>query len=88
MTVEVRKLAKGEFESLGIGRWSTWGCGVSSFPWTYDEPETCYILEGEVEVTCKGGAVTFGPGDFVAFPAGLSCTWNVKKAVKKHYRFG
>jgi uncharacterized cupin superfamily protein len=24
----------------------------------------------------------------VTFPQGLSCVWNVKKAVKKHYKFG
>lgn len=49
----------------------------------------CYFLEGEVEVTGKDGAKTsFGKGDFVTFPVGLSCVWNIKKPVKKHYKFG
>ena len=26
--------------------------------------------------------------DLVVFPEGMSCTWEVHKAVKKHYRFG
>ncbi|QJD29554.1 cupin domain-containing protein [Methylococcus geothermalis] len=74
---------------LGVRRWPTWSCGVSSFPWTYDESETCYILEGEVTVTPNGGEpVRFGKGDLVTFPAGLSCTWDVHVPVRKHYTFG
>ncbi|MGH8610629.1 MAG: cupin domain-containing protein [Gammaproteobacteria bacterium] len=25
--------------------------------------------------------------DLATFPVGLSCTWDVRKPVKKHYRF-
>lgn len=25
--------------------WPTWGCGVSKFPWTYDDNETAYVLK-------------------------------------------
>ena len=74
---------------LGVSSWPTWGCGVSSFPWTYDEQETCLLLEGEVTVTPDGGEpVRFGAGDLVVFDAGLSCTWEVHAPVHKHYRFG
>jgi uncharacterized protein len=74
---------------LGVKSWPTWTKGVSEFPWTYDEPETCYFLEGDVEVTPAGGEpVRVGQGDLVTFPAGMSCTWNIKSAVKKHYQFG
>jgi len=46
-------------------------------------------LEGEVTVTPKDGEpVSFGPGDLVTFSAGLSCTWEVKKPLRKHYQFG
>lgn len=34
-----------------------------------------------------GRPVTFGKGDFVTFPAGLSCTWDVTEAVQKHFMF-
>ncbi len=29
----------------------------------------------------------FGKGDFVTFPKGLSCVWDIKEPVKKHYNF-
>lgn len=69
--------------------WGTWSCGVSRFNWTYSDKETCYILEGMVEVTNKNGKVfSFKKGDWVIFPQGMSCVWDVKEAVKKHYKFG
>ena len=74
---------------LGVRSWPQWGCGVSEFPWTYDEAETCLFLEGDVVVTPEGGEpVRVGAGQLVTFPSGMSCTWDVKIAVKKHYRFG
>ncbi|ROR29582.1 cupin domain-containing protein [Inmirania thermothiophila] len=73
---------------LGVETWPVWTCGVSTFPWTYDATETCYLLEGEVVVTPDGGApVRIRAGDLVTFPAGLSCTWEVRRPVRKHYRF-
>jgi uncharacterized cupin superfamily protein len=60
-----------------------------TFPWTYDERETCLLLEGDVTVTPAGGEpVRFGAGDLVVFVEGLSCTWDVHVPVRKHYRFG
>ena len=74
---------------LGIRQWPIWSCEPSTFPWTYDEQETCLLVEGDVTVTPDGGEpVRFGAGDLVVFPAGLSCTWEVHQAVRKHYRFG
>jgi uncharacterized cupin superfamily protein len=68
--------------------WGTWGCGVSKFPWHYDSTESCYVLEGKVTVTPENGeAVTIGKGDFVTFPAGMSCTWDVHEPIQKHYMF-
>jgi len=78
-----------QLEQLGVAGWPIWSCGVSRFPWTYDEQETCLLLEGDVTVMPEGGeAVRFGAGDLVVFPAGLSCTWDVHAPVRKHYRFG
>lgn len=64
------------------------GCEASK-PWTYSGTETCYILEGEVVVTLDDGRnpVTVGAGDMVVFPDGMSCTWDVKRAIRKHYNF-
>lgn len=78
-----------QLAQLGVSDWPIWSCGVSTFPWTYDERETCLLLEGEVTVTPDGGEpVRFGAGDLVEFAAGLSCQWEVRVAVRKHYRFG
>ena len=76
-------------EELGIKSWPIWTCEASSFDWTYDDKETCLLLEGEVTVTPDGGEpVKFGAGDLVVFPTGMDCRWDVRKAVRKHYRFG
>ena len=73
---------------LGVKSWPTWKCEVSEFPWQYAQSETCYLLEGEVDVTPDGKEpVSFGKGDLVTFPKGMSCSWNVKQPVRKHYRF-
>jgi hypothetical protein len=74
---------------LGVSNWSIWTKEVSDFPWIYDEQETCYFLEGDVIVTPDGGQpVQMGQGDLVTFPAGMSCTWEIRQAVRKHYQFG
>ncbi|NJO77982.1 MAG: cupin domain-containing protein [Cyanobacteria bacterium RM1_2_2] len=76
-------------QELGVAQWSIWDKESSEFPWTYDESETCYFLEGEVIVIPEGGApVPMGQGDLVTFSAGLSCTWKILQPVRKHYRFG
>jgi uncharacterized cupin superfamily protein len=88
--IEVVYQPTGDFlEKKGCLSWGTWGCGVSKFPWTYDSTESCYLLKGKVTVTPTDGrkAVTFGAGDFVTFPAGMSCTWDVTEAVQKHFMF-
>lgn len=75
-------------EALSVKSWSVWDKEVSKFLWTYDMEETCYFIQGEVIVTPEGGEpVAMGKGDMVTFPAGLSCEWDIKQAVKKHYTF-
>ena len=73
----------------GIRSWPVWTKEASQFPWSYDEQEICYFIEGDVEVTPEAGEpVKMGKGDLVTFPAGMSCTWKINKDVKKHYKFG
>lgn len=88
MNVTVEKATEEKVKQLGAGSWPIWTCEASEFDWHYDEKETCLILEGEVEVSFKGGSVRFEKGDIVVFPEGLSCRWKVLKAVRKHYKFG
>lgn len=88
MEIKVQKLKADELKKIGVSGWPIWEKEVSQFPWSYDSIEECYFLEGEVTVETEDGkAVSFGKGDFVTFPKGLSCTWNIKKPVKKHYNF-
>lgn len=82
-----RKPDQQRLDNLGVHSRSIWSCEASEFPWTYDAEETCYFLDGDVTVTPDGGVpVTMGIGDLVTFPKGLSCLWEIRQAVKKHYR--
>ena len=88
MKIEVQKPRKNELESKGVSYWPIWEKEVSRFNWHYDSVEECYLLEGKVVVeTEEGTKVEFGKGDFVTFPKGLSCVWDIKEPVKKHYNF-
>ncbi len=81
--------AEERLEQLGVRSWPIWTKEASEFPWTYDERETCYLLEGDVEVTPDGGrTVRFKAGDLVTFPQGMSCRWKIRADVRKHYQFG
>ena len=78
-----------KLKKLNVFNWPIWTKEISEFSWSYDTPETCYFLEGDVVVTPDGGKpVRIGKGHLVIFRAGLCCTWKIKKDVKKHYRFG
>jgi len=77
-----------KLRDLGVTDWPIWAKEASKFPWTYSETETCYFLEGKVIVTLKNGkSVKMGKGDLVTFPSGMSCTWEILSAVKKHFTF-
>lgn len=69
--------------------WGTWSKEPSVFPWSYDEKETCYILEGSAVVTASDGtSMSFEKGDLVTFQPGLECTWKINKTIRKKYKFG
>jgi uncharacterized cupin superfamily protein len=88
MEIQVKKLNEEQLKKIGIFNWPVWEKGVCRFDWHYDDIEECYFLDGQVSVETKDGkAVSFGKGDFVTFPKGLSCVWNIKKPVRKHYNF-
>ena len=86
--IKIEKLKSPELKKRGVFNWPIWEKEISRFDWKYDSVEECYLLEGKVTVTTKDGeTVNFGKGDFVTFPKGLSCTWDVKEPVRKHYNF-
>jgi len=79
-----------ELDKLGVKSWGIWEKEKSIFDYSYDDTETCYILDGDAEVTDNnsGEKLEFKKGDLVQFPKGLECVWNVRKPVRKHYNFG
>lgn len=77
-----------EKEQQEAESWPIWEKEESKFPWEYDVQETCLILEGKAVILTPEGKVEFGAGDYVVFPKGLKCTWEIKKKIRKHYNFG
>lgn len=69
--------------------WPIWTKEISEFPWFYEDRETCFILEGQaIVVDAEENRINFGPGDWVVFEKGVSCTWKIISPIKKHYHFG
>lgn len=79
--------SQAQIQTLGVSKWPTWQKEVSVFSWVFPEQEIAYILEGECVITPENGTpVNFGKGDLVTFPAGMVCSWEVKKPLHKHYK--
>lgn len=87
MNIKILKLTEKEIQNQGIYSWPIWEKEASQFDWYYDSTEHCLILEGEVVVTSELEVVEIKKGDFVTFPKGLACKWDIKKDIKKHYSF-
>ena len=88
MEIKIQKPDKQELDTKGVLSWPIWEKEISRFDWHYDSTEECYLLEGKVVVEKNNGEkVEFGKGDFVTFPRGLSCIWDIKEPVRKHYNF-
>lgn len=83
-----RKAPNEELEQMGVFSWPIWTHEAATFPWSYDDNETCFFLQGDVVVTPEGGEpVHMGAGDLVTFPKGMACTWEIRQPVRKHYTF-
>ena len=89
MKMKKKKPTEEELKDIGVKSWGTGSKEVSEFDWSYGDTETCYILEGEVEVTDSdtGEKIEFTKGDLVQFEKGLKCVWNVKKPIRKYFSF-
>ncbi len=77
-----------KLDVIGVYDWPIWKKEAATFPWHYDQAETCYLLKGRVIVTPEGGEpLEIRRNDLVRFPAGLRCRWEILEPVEKHYRF-
>ena len=88
MGIDIKKPTDKDLAAKGVLFWPIWEKEISRFDWHYDNTEECFLLEGKVVVeTEDGNQVEFEKGDFVTFPKGLSCIWDIKVPVRKHYNF-
>lgn len=87
ITIE-HNVSPAKLDTMGVDGWPIWSKEESTFDWSYDREEICYILEGEAIITpASGEAVTIQRGDLIHFPAGLNCSWQIVEAIEKHYTF-
>ncbi|MCD5412148.1 MAG: cupin domain-containing protein [Thermodesulfovibrionales bacterium] len=88
MDIKIERPTKEAIEGRRVDRWPVWAKEISRFEWHYDETEECYLVEGRAIVETKDGEkVEIKAGDFVTFPKGLACTWDIKEPVRKHFNF-
>lgn len=87
MRIEIDQPDKEELDEMDVFSWPVWEHDEDKFEWFYDKTEFCYITKGEVTVTTEFESVTLKAGDFVTFPKGLECVWDIHLEVKKHYIF-
>ncbi len=88
MEIKIEKPDEKRLSDLKVKSWPIWTKEISRFDWYYAETEICYILEGRVIVELPDGRkIEIKAGDLVTFPKGLSCVWDIKEPIKKHYSF-
>ncbi len=87
MRIIIDQLDREELLEMDVFSWPTWEHDEEKFEWYYDKTEHCLIIAGEATITTEFESVTIKPGDFVTFPAGLECVWDIQYAIKKHYTF-
>lgn len=76
-------------DALRVHDWPIYASGPDDFEHRFPHDETCYVVEGEVTVTPKGGqAFVFRKGDFATFPRGTVVRWDMRVRFRKHYRLG
>lgn len=87
MKIEIDRPDQEDLDELNVLSWPVWEHDEDKFEWYYDKTERCYIVAGEATIVSEFESITIKPGDFVTFPAGLECVWDIDSAIKKHYTF-
>ena len=82
----VEKLSEEEINKRGVRQWPSMKKGKSNFLWLYDEMEECLIVEGMAKIKTSEGIVEIKAGDFVTFPEGMKCKWDIISPIEKYYK--
>lgn len=87
MRIKVEQLDQAQLEEIGVFDWPVWEKEEAKFDWFYDKQEQCYIIEGNVDIITEFEQLTIRAGDFVTFPKGMECVWDINSTIRKHYSF-
>lgn len=87
MRINVEQPDSEELVEMGVEQWPILEHDEEKFEWFYDKTEYCYIISGEATIVSEFDNLTIKAGDFVTFPAGLECVWDVQSAIRKRYTF-
>ncbi len=85
----IDKPSSEKLKELDVNSWPKWRKDKSEFVKIFEVPETCYILEGEAEITPEDGeSVVIKKGMLVYFPAECTCRWHIKSKLSMKYLLG
>jgi hypothetical protein len=85
MKIVVDRPDNDELKEMGVETWPVWEHGEEKIECFYDKTERCYIVSGEATIVSEFETLTIKPGDFITFPAGLECIWDIDYAIRKRY---
>jgi uncharacterized protein len=85
MKIQIQTMSEEDIRAKGIDNWPIWEKEASTFDWFYDTEEQCLIIEGNAFIKINSEEIQIKAGDFIIFPAGLKCSWNIIETIRKHY---
>jgi uncharacterized cupin superfamily protein len=85
MKIDVDQLDLEELKELGVEKWPIAVHDEEKFECFYNKTEQCYIIAGEATIVTEFESITVKAGDFITFPAGLECIWDVDSRIRKHF---
>ena len=87
MKITITKPGENFLNNIKIFKKPLWEHHPAKFNWKYNEKESCYIIDGEAIIVTSCESIIISKGDFLIFPEGLKCTWEILKTIRKHYYF-
>ncbi len=87
MRIEIEQPDHDELEEAGVFDWPVREHDEDKFDWYFEKTEHCYIIEGVADIVSEFDTIMVKPGDYLIFPAGLECVWDVRSKIRAHYSF-